>query len=234
MNRAHSWFSGRVIHSGIAVAAWAVAAAIVMAGGSDAAEDSTSPAGQPNPSLGPGQIRPGAMRPLTSPVDRKGLAKSCGDDVLDLLWRKSDYYFHEGDYENAIRLHRLIVDFEPDFTEAYSVGAWLLESLGREKEGLQFLEQGLAANRKVYDLYFELGFYYFKRQDFQKAREYFSDAVKLEHPSTVDRMLAHACEKQGDLAAARDVWKGILKDNPTDAVALRNLQRIEGKIGGAN
>jgi tetratricopeptide (TPR) repeat protein len=153
-----------------------------------------------------------------------------GDDVIDLLWRRSDGYFHKGDYENAIRLHRLIVQFEPDFTEAYAVGAWLMESLGREKEALSFLQEGLSHNTDNYHLYFEIGFFYFNRKEFAEARKYFGEAIKHEHPVFVARMLAHACEKQGDLQAAREVWRSLLSADPTDAVASMNLKRVEAKI----
>lgn len=155
-----------------------------------------------------------------------------GDDVVDLLWRKTDFYFHRGDYENAIRLHRLIVEYEPDFTDAYGVCAWLIESQGRDKEALAFLKQGLKANPEVYDLYFEIGNYYFKRKDPKKAREYWEQAVKYEHPFYVTRMLAHACEKMGDLEASRKVWKQILSQDPNDGVAILNLKRVESKLSG--
>ncbi|OIO92826.1 MAG: hypothetical protein AUJ92_13430 [Armatimonadetes bacterium CG2_30_59_28] len=153
-----------------------------------------------------------------------------GDDVMDLLWRRSDGYFHEGDYANAIRLHRVIVQFEPDFTEAYSVGAWLIESLGREKEALAFLKEGLSKNTASYHLYFEIGFFYFKRKEYADARNYFAEAIKYERPSHVDRMYAHACEKQGDLGASLEMWKSIVVANPADAVAARNLARVESKL----
>ena len=80
----------------------------------------------------------------SKPVDEKN------ESNVDYFWRKSDEAFHAGDYPRAIQLHRAIVALDPQDTESFSVGAWLMWSLGNKDEATTFLEQGLKANPRKF------------------------------------------------------------------------------------
>ncbi|MBW3637707.1 MAG: tetratricopeptide repeat protein, partial [Armatimonadetes bacterium] len=68
------------------------------------------------------------------------------ETAVDKLWRESDVACHAGDYARAVALHRQIVALEPDDVESYSVALWLLWSMEKPAEAVQFIEKGLKAN----------------------------------------------------------------------------------------
>jgi hypothetical protein len=134
---------------------------------------------------------------------------------VDELWTISDEYWHDGDYESCIKIHRRIVQMEPTFTEPYGVAAWLLWSMGRKEEAVDFLKQGIAANPEVSDVYAELGQHYLLREkDAAAAIPWLEKAVQFEHPSTVDRSLAHAYRKVGRYSESVAVWERLRQKEP--------------------
>lgn len=160
------------------------------------------------------------------------------ESLADYLWRKSDDAFHAGDYERAIKLHRAIVVAEPDDTESYGVGAWLLWSLGRGDEATAFIEQGLKANPNAWEMWDTAGQHFdLLKQDARAATSY-KRAVELlpaDEPSMLlRRRFAHASERAGDLVGAVEVWRGLLKDFPDEAVHKNNLARVEKLLQDAS
>ncbi|MDZ7380053.1 MAG: tetratricopeptide repeat protein [candidate division KSB1 bacterium] len=167
------------------------------------------------------------------------------EDIMTWMHRKADRYYHDGDFDSALNCWRLIMILDPHFLEAYEVSWWLLWSLavsaeqdGKKDEAekyharaVEVLERGMLYNPNVYDTYAEAGQYYMAIKHYDKARLYFARAAQFqEAPVTVKRSWAHACERAGDLKACIEVWQLVLKENPTDAVALTNLRRVQAKI----
>ncbi|MCS6860502.1 MAG: hypothetical protein NZT92_09305 [Abditibacteriales bacterium] len=185
-------------------------------------------------------------RPPRAPAPRlHDTPENINEDVVRWMYRRADKYYHDGDYEGALNCWRLIMILDPHFLEAYEVSWWLLWSLAvsAEQEGkkdeaqryharaVEVLERGMLYNPNVYDLYAEAGQYYLSIKQYDKARIYFARAAQFkEAPVTVKRSWAHACERAGDLQACVDVWQLVLKENPTDAVALNNLRRVQAKM----
>ncbi|MBI4861567.1 MAG: ATP-binding protein [Candidatus Riflebacteria bacterium] len=146
--------------------------------------------------------------------------------AADLLWLKVDRYVHEGygrysDNLDIVPLYRVITYLDPHFLEAYILaGLQLLECLGKEPEGIQMLQEGIAANRadpRVKELIAQLGVYYLKnKKNYPRARQLFEEALALvmahgrrsEQPNFAYRgetllgLLVVTCYRQGDLAAA--------------------------------
>lgn len=152
------------------------------------------------------------------------------DEMISRLWKLADHEFHIGHYEQAIAYDKRIIKLDPTETEAYSCAAWLLESLGREKEAMDMLLAAAAANPKVCGPHFDLGFWYHKRKDYTTARRHFEEAAKWATDTMALRMLAHTCEKMGDLAGSVEAWKKLLTSSPDDEVARKNMKRVEGKL----
>jgi tetratricopeptide (TPR) repeat protein len=141
----------------------------------------------------------------------------------DILWIRADEYWHRGEWHRAMPMYRIITWLQPHFVEAWSLGGWHLaynmsvytkdkkQSQTFIKEGLEFLREGITKNPGIYDLYFELGWTYFhKLEDYDNAVKYFKKTVKYERPHYVDRMLAHAYHKKGDLAGEIEQWERCL------------------------
>lgn len=92
------------------------------------------------------------------------------EKVVDYLWARSDVYWHKGEYEKVVKLNKIIVTLDPSFVEAYLNSSWLLESMGKEEEALQWL---LSAETRCpcWEVYHDLGMYYYKRGNYKGSRK---------------------------------------------------------------
>lgn len=148
------------------------------------------------------------------------------DQAVDILWLMSDRYFHVGDYESAIRMHYASIALDPQFVEAYSVAAWLLDSIDRTEEALSLLERGFNINRLSYQLPFDIGFILTRHKRLEEAVKWYEVAAQLPAPFWVRHALAHAYEKVGRVKDALKVWEARLKEAPDDPVVKRNYERV--------
>jgi predicted Zn-dependent protease len=155
---------------------------------------------------------------------------------IDYFWRKSDEAFHAGDYPRAIGLHRAIVALDPTETESYSVGAWLLWSLGKPEEAVQFLKQGLSANPKDPEIWDAAGQHYDLQKRFADSEDAYQHAVELSGKDA-DQMLrrryAHAAQHNGDWNKSTEIWRALVAENPNDPVNRNNLARVEKEAAAA-
>lgn len=152
------------------------------------------------------------------------------ESISDYLWRQSDVAFHDGNYEEAVAIHRAIVAYDPTDVESYSVAAWLLWSLGKGPDAIAFLNQGLKANPKDPEMWDATGQNYDLQKKFAEAKAAYAKAVELAGPK-VDQMmrrrLAHASEKAGDLKGSIQTWQALVHDYPTEVVDKNNLARVQ-------
>lgn len=143
--------------------------------------------------------------------------------AADMLWIEADEYWHKGEWQRAFPLYRTVTWLQPNFIDAWSIGGWHLAynmyAYTKDPEmkkyfleaGINFLKEGILANPNKYQLYFELGWTYFhKAEDYDSAIRYFRRAVKFEHPHYIDRLIAHAYRKKGDIAAEFREWQRCL------------------------
>ena len=163
--------------------------------------------------------------------------------VAGLLCVRTDEFFHSGNYEAIIPMVRMITWLDPHMVDVYSVGAWHLDynfvDSGQRADhryvvpAIKFLEEGIANNPSIFDLYFDLAFvhYYLKIGNFEKAEEYMRLAAKHNPPFYVYREIAHALEKQGRVDDAIKQWQECIKigqeelaRNPKDTGAVTHIQ----------
>jgi tetratricopeptide (TPR) repeat protein len=153
------------------------------------------------------------------------------ETTVDYFWRKSDEAFHAGDYERAIGCHKAIVVLKPDEIESYSVGAWLLWSLGKGDEALEFIDRGLKKNPDNWEMWEAAGQQYDLQKKFPEAKTAYVRSVALApkdaEAQMVRRRLAHAAERTGDLALSAQTWHDLVRDFPNEAVNKNNLARVE-------
>jgi tetratricopeptide (TPR) repeat protein len=156
---------------------------------------------------------------------------------VDYFWRKSDEAFHAGDYPRAIGLHRAIVALDPTQVESYGVGSWLLWSMGKPEEALQFLQIGLKANPQDSEMWEAAAQQYNLQKRFTDSRDAYAKAVELagkDAPQMLRRRYAHAAEHAGDWNKSAEIWRGLVADFPNDVVNKNNLARVEkGPPAGA-
>lgn len=153
------------------------------------------------------------------------------DEVVDRLWTRADWYWHEGRYEERVAVDRLILTMQPRFVEAYGTAGWLLESLGREAEALALYRQGVAVAPERWDTHHDLAMYYYQHKDYASAAEAFRNATQQSGaPPYVWKMRAHALERSGKLAEAVAAWEAAGKIAPNDGAVWSNLRRIRARL----
>jgi len=147
------------------------------------------------------------------------------------FWRKSDQAFHDGDYERAVNLHRAIVALDPNDVESFSVGAWLLWSMEKHQEATAFIARGLAANRDNWEMWNAAAQHYDLRKMKPEAKAAYVRALSLipkeEDSQMLRRRLAHAAERDGDVALSLQTWRDLVRDYSNEPVNHNNLARVE-------
>jgi tetratricopeptide (TPR) repeat protein len=151
--------------------------------------------------------------------------------VRDGLWQENDRFWHAGDFERCIAAVRLVTELDPHDTEAFSNGSWLMWNQGRSDEAEAFLIRGLALNRDVDDLYFDLGFFYYNAGRFSEAIDCLEPAAAMKTHWRTWHMLAHAYEHAGDKSAALNIWLMMEARDPDFLVPRIQIDRI--LTGGA-
>lgn len=109
-----------------------------------------------------------------------GLASGFKSQVANLLWMKSDEYWHKGLLTRQVPLMEAVVTLDPQFIDAWSTAGWHWayniyadlperadlknnpKALRKEQDiciltGLDYLDRGAAANPDTYRLWFEDG-----------------------------------------------------------------------------
>lgn len=156
--------------------------------------------------------------------------------AANLLWIEVDRAWSMGMLQRVTPMMTTVVTLDPNFVDAYLIGAWhlgynasakyqvtppaLLEwsdkyqaCIGDKErfyyEAAEFLKRGIRYNPRDYRLYFDLGFgiYNEKIQDYEKAVLYLREAVNQPHERWVPRMLYQAYEANGQYEEALAGWK---------------------------
>jgi tetratricopeptide (TPR) repeat protein len=169
-----------------------------------------------------------------------------------LIWIEVDEAFHKGEMQRMVPLMRTTVLLDPNFVDAYLIGAWHLaynltaqmpDTPGYLKEyvpefgawvgnkerayfaAANFLKDGIRNNPRDYRLYFDLGYavYAEKLNDHMNAVTYLTEATKQRHESWVRRMLYHSLQATGQFEEARAGWEDYLRANPGHPVAQRMI-----------
>jgi tetratricopeptide (TPR) repeat protein len=159
--------------------------------------------------------------------------------AANMLWLKSDEYWHQGGsgWWRMLPILRTITTLDPHFIEAWDIlgwhCAWNLHSDANEADkdqwieaGVQAYKDGIAKNPKRYELYSSLAWLYHDRlRDYRRAIPIWEQVVSFkEAPVTQLHMLAHCHEKLWEVDKAVAVWEKALKmkngDNPVAQSAI--------------
>ncbi len=175
--------------------------------------------------------------------------------AANLLWIEVDRYWHQGNMYRMITLMRTCVALDPEFIEAYLIGAWHLaynatarmpdtpwpqrewhdgyEACLGEKErfyyyAIDFLKDGIRRNPRNYRLYFELGFAIYKEklEDYPNAVRYLSEAIRVPHDRWVPRQLFLSYELNGQFEEALAGWQDYIIRFPGSMTAVEVAPRF--------
>ena len=181
--------------------------------------------------------------------------------AANFLWLQVDRFWHQGMMHRMIPMMKTCVLLDPNFVDAYLLGAWHLaynvtaqmpttpDALKKwhetykvcvgEKEtyyyiAADFLKDGVRNNPRNYKLYFDLGFaiYYEKLRDYPNSVRYLAEAVRQPHELWVPRMLYKAMESNKQYADAIAGWEDYIQRFPGTPGAVETGPRAILRMKG--
>jgi tetratricopeptide (TPR) repeat protein len=169
------------------------------------------------------------MEPIPAAEAERRVGES-RDFVANLLWEHTEVYWHSGNWDEVIALCRRIVAVDPHFVEAYNGAAWMLWSMDRDEEAVEFYRAGIAANPDEYEIHHEFGMYYRHREKWDEAAEQFRKSVERGAPAYFQHMLPSTLEQGGRRREALAEWRALLKRVPDDPIAKRHIEDLENQL----
>lgn len=145
--------------------------------------------------------------------------------IAGLLWVRSDSFFHSGNYDAILPLIRLITWLDPNWLDPYATGAWHLTYNFTDTDqrsdrrylpaGVALLNEGIANNPNLYDMYKEKGWlYYDKIKDYDSSAAAYEAGMQHNPDITqVGHALAHAYERAGRLDEAIKTWELCIREH---------------------
>lgn len=174
--------------------------------------------------------------------------------AANLLWLQVDTYFHSGENHLLLPTLRTVVALDPQFVEAYRIGAWHMSFnitakmdptpeaakvysrrfdayVGTREtyiyEGIDLLKLGIKNNSRNYALYFDLGFmiYSEKLMDYENAAKYLKEAVRYRHEPFVARTYYRTLLQNEQYAESKEGWEYYLANYDADHEPSRRFSR---------
>jgi|GEM_PF-2585898 len=169
-----------------------------------------------------------------------GIAVGLGfKEVLsDFLFLQSIQYFggwggkREEIFSKVYPVLKAMSKLSPHFIPGFSFGALVMEDLGYLDEAINFLNEGIANNPYAFELWLYRDFMIrlFRTHEYKKAIEGLKRAIGLKgHPPILERMLAFAYEKDGQIKLSILQWKKVkesTKDSRIRKICERNIHRL--------
>ena len=181
--------------------------------------------------------------------------------AANLVWLEVDRYWHKGQMHRMLPLMKTCVTLDPEFVDAYLLGAWHMsynatatlpdtpweirrydpahEYWIGDKErfyfyGVDFLKDGIRKNPRNYKLYFDLGYavYEVKMANHVDAIKYLSEAIRLDHDRWVRRQLYRLKGVDERLEESKAGWEDYSRQWPNNQVAPRFIKLMDGEILG--
>jgi len=164
--------------------------------------------------------------------------------LSDFFFLQSIQYFgswgktNEERYKKSYPMLRAMGALSPHFVAGYSFGALVMEDTGYVNEAISFLDEGISNNPYAFELrlYRDFMLRLFKTHEYEKAIEGIKQAIALKsHPPILERVLAFAYEKNGQLRKSIIQWKSVFlvqgENNPgIREICRKNIKRILDKL----
>lgn len=154
--------------------------------------------------------------------------------LADKMVLVSDYWWHEGDYDQCTQAMEAAVFFCPDRVDLFDNIAWLQWSLGRDAVAIDALERAIASNPDSWLAQYNLGFHYFNTKRYEQALPYLrAAATSCDTWWVPAHIYAHALEYTKRPQEALRVWEDCVKRFPKDDSGWRNLERLRKSLAEA-
>lgn len=147
------------------------------------------------------------------------------------LIQLADEYWHTGKHYKTMALMFVLIEYDPTDVENISSLAWMLDSYGETARAIQVYQRGIRLNPNRYDLYYDLGFAYFNKRQYERALPYLEKAVSFANaPALAWKTLAHCYERLGRLQQSLQAWEKAKQLDPNDPAVEPNVQRVRKKL----
>lgn len=186
---------------------------------------------------GPGETRvPAGLLYLPKGPYLRALAVGQEETLADVLYIWAIQYYSNYDdksrygYVEAV-FDGAITELDPQFSEAYLVGALIMTMEARQPDmALRLFDKGLARMPDNWELAYWAGWEAYSAGRFAKARDYWNAAAAIPGASPVlQRLSARMLEKQGDRDAAIAEYRHLLEtttDEHTKGIVRSWLERL--------
>lgn len=172
---------------------------------------------------------PGALR-----VASLGFRAAAADAVWLLTVQYiGGHYITDRQFPHLRRLVETVVDLDPHFVDAYTLGALFLNySGGHVQAALDLLQRGYRANPDRWELSHDIArTYYLDLKDYPKALEWFKVADQIPgRPHYVPRFIARLYAATGQEETALELWEAMRASATSDWVrdiAEREIAKIK-------
>ncbi|MBE0477723.1 tetratricopeptide repeat protein [Candidatus Aerophobetes bacterium] len=161
--------------------------------------------------------------------------KEVASDILflQIIQQYGDWKLKpEEKFKSIYPLIQVVSFMSPHFVPLYSFGALVLKELGYVDEAIDLLNKGIAENPRAFELWLYRDFIIrlFKTKEYKKAIEGIQAALQMEgHPPILQRILAYAYEKDGQIEEAILQWQKVYystKDDGVKQICIRHIQRL--------
>lgn len=158
--------------------------------------------------------------------------------LVDFFFLQSIQYFgdwqekREVKFQKTYPLFKVMGLLDPHFVEGYSFGALVMEEIGHINEAVILLNDGIKNNPYAFKLWIYRDFMIrlFRTHEYRKAIEGIKQAIQLKgHPPILERILAFAYEKDGQIKEAILQWQKVfLKggDSHTKEIAFSHIKKL--------
>jgi tetratricopeptide (TPR) repeat protein len=178
--------------------------------------------------LGIAGVALAADAPVT-PAQARTVAEDCAEQVFRLNQSVADHYFHDGGFLQAVDVLERNFLLDPRDVETYASAAWLAWSGKDTDRAMRIYERMISANPDRATAYFEVGVFYMRTKRDAEAARWFADAVQRGLPSPQRHLYGHTLVRLGRTADAIAFWEMVLKENPNEAVAKRELEKLRAQ-----
>jgi tetratricopeptide (TPR) repeat protein len=164
--------------------------------------------------------------------------------MADLIWLLTIQYLggHLTTDRRLPELQRLVetvVELDPHFVEAYTLGALFLGYTAGDLAGaIALLERGISHNPARWELPHDLArTYYLDLKDYPKALYWFQLADRLPgRPPYVPRLIARLHATTGHLETALELWEALRESATSDwarEIAEREIAKLKRQTAGS-
>jgi len=104
-------------------------------------------------------------------------------------------------------------DLDPQFMAVYEYGAVVLPAIDVQ-QAIKFIEKGIENNPKEWRLYHNLGYIYWRQNDFTKAAEIYTKGAAIENaPPFMKLMSARMKDEGGSRETAREIYRQMAENS---------------------